>query len=120
VKRTSTLKRSGPIARTTKLAPKSRTAGEFARIYGSKARVRWVKAQPCVSCGTQDGASHNHHTQNGGTGRKADYQTIVPLCPSCHHAHHTGVLRGTREWWAEQARLTEIRWTRFCERQEAA
>ena len=113
MKRTSTLKRSGPIA------PKSRTAGEFARIYGSKARVRWVKAQPCVSCGTEDGNAHNHHTTNGGTGRKADYDTIVPLCPSCHHEHHTGVLRGTREWWAEQARLTEIRWTRYTA-QEAA
>lgn len=111
--------RKKPLRRSGCVTRKSRTVTSFNRIYGSKARVRWVKAQPCVSCGAQDGASHNHHTQNGGTGRKADASTIVPLCPSCHHAHHTGVLRGTREWWAEQARLTEIRWTRYAA-QEAA
>ena len=113
-----TLKRSKPMKRSGRIAPKSRTAGEFNRIYGSKARVRWVKAQPCVSCGTE-GQNHNHHTQSGGMGRKADHTTIVPLCPSCHHEHHTGVLRGTREWWADQARLTELRWQRYTQ-QEAA
>lgn len=113
------LARTTPMTRSALRAPKSRTAGEFARIYGSKARVRWVKNQPCVSCGAEDGDAHNHHTQNGGTGRKADYDTIVPLCPSCHHEHHTGVLRGTREWWAEQARYTEIRWTRHTDREDA-
>ena len=117
MKRTSTLKRSGPIARTTKLAPKSRTAGEFARIYGSKARVRWVKAQPCVSCG--EGPCQNAHTKNGGMGRKADYDTIVPLCFPCHDEFHHGILRASKEWWAEQARLTEIRWTRYAEREAA-
>ena len=112
------IRRTKPIKRSGRIAPKSRTAGEFARIYGSKARVRWVKAQPCVSCG--EGPCQNHHTQNGGLSRKSDYVHIVPLCAHCHHAHHTGVLRGTREWWAEQARLTEIRWTMHLERQEAA
>jgi len=113
-----TLKRTKPMKRSGRIAPKSRTAGEYRRIYGSKARVRWVKAQPCVSCGTE-GQNHNHHTENGGLSRKADHTTIVSLCPSCHHEHHTGVLRGTREWWAEQARLTELRWQRYTQ-QEAA
>jgi hypothetical protein len=116
------IRRSKPMKRSGRIAPKSRTAGEYNRIYGSKARVRWVKLQSCVSCGTEgteDRPNHNHHTQNGGLSRKADHTTIVSLCPSCHHEHHTGVLRGTREWWAEQARLTELRWQRYTQ-QEAA
>ena len=118
-----TLKRTTPLKRSGRIAPSKRTAGEYNRIYGSKARVRWVKLQSCVSCGTEgteDHPNHNHHTQNGGQGRKADHGTIVSLCFSCHHEVHTGVLRGTREWWADMARLTEARWQQYVESQDAA
>lgn len=84
-KKFSTLKSSG------KIKPKHRKASEFKRIYGSKARVEWVKAQPCAWCGLYGvdprcgGISENAHTENEGLSRKGHYTTIVPL----GHFHHT-------------------------------
>ena len=70
---------------------KKRSASEFARIYGSRERVEWVKTLPCavascgLSCGPCDGEIHNAHTVSGGKGRKADAATVAPLCAK-HHA----------------------------------
>lgn len=64
---------------------KERRRSEFARCYGSKARVAWVKRQPCVWCGV-GGENENAHTVNGGKSRKGDYTTIVPLCRTHHCA----------------------------------
>lgn len=100
------MKRSGPIARKTRIKPKKRSASEFQRIYGSKARVAWVKAQPCVCCESVTGRNHNHHIRSGGMGRKADCETIVSLCPTCHTEHHSGVFKGSAEWWASKAAET--------------
>lgn len=76
---------------TTPPKQKSRKASEFARIYGSKERVTWVKQQPCVVAKNGYvacyGIIHNHHVKNGGQGRKADARFIVPLC----ERHHTGL-----------------------------
>jgi hypothetical protein len=66
---------------------KKRSAKETTRIYGPLGRAAFTKEQPCVGCGRLH-ASDNHHTQNGGTGRKASYTTIVPLCRKCHHDVH--------------------------------
>jgi hypothetical protein len=76
--RSTPLKRTGPIARKSRIKAKKRKPSEFARIYGSKERVAWVKAQPCVVCGR--GPCENAHTEVGGIGYKAGYETIVPLC----------------------------------------
>lgn len=75
------------LKRRKRLAPKRRSAADYARIYGSRRRVQWIKAMPCAACGhiSADG-NHNHHTENGGMGRKAGYATIVPLCPYHHEA----------------------------------
>lgn len=79
----------GPIAR------KPRKASEFRRVYGSRARVRWVKSLPCVAClavspifgAISAGQSQNAHTVTGGMGRKAGSETIVPLCASHHRCY---------------------------------
>lgn len=67
-------KRNRPKA--TNAARKKR---EFARAYGSKARVEWVKRRRCCMCAVV-GYSENAHTEGGGTGRKAHHTTIAPLC----------------------------------------
>ncbi len=93
--------RSTPLQRGTKpikrsrIKPKKRSASEFARIYGSRARVAWVKSLPCCYCAAlhtlfaivAKGDSHNAHTVTGGMGRKAGYDTIVPLCAEHHRRY---------------------------------
>lgn len=102
------MKRPGLPPRTSYIArsrikPKKRKPSEFARIYGSKKRVEWIKSLRCSSCGVV-GYSQNAHTENGGMGRKADHTTIVPLCgphdglQGCHadFDQHDGVYSDTR------------------------
>ena len=110
--------RSGkPITRTpVPRQNKARKLKEFARTYHSGARVLLVKLLPCAVPGcvsTQE--RENAHTQNGGLGRKGDYQTIIPLC----RTHHSVLDCGPGHDWFErnyqvnlaiEARLTEQRW----------
>lgn len=76
-----------PIKRS-RLKKQSRPKAETLRIYGSVERRLWMKAQPCCVCEafglTQEGESHNAHTETGGTSYKADARTIVPMC-RLHH-----------------------------------
>jgi len=76
---------------TRPIKAKKRKPSEFARIYGSRKRVRWMKSQPCVFCAglspffsRTDGSSHNAHTEHDGMGRKGSYLGIIPLCPTHH------------------------------------
>ena len=73
--------RRTPLKRQGKPRPvnRKRKAREFARAYGSTARVEFVKALPCANCGIV-GYSQNAHTENGGAGRKGPYTSIIPLC----------------------------------------
>lgn len=82
-RRNNSLKRSR-LDRKTRLNPVNakRRRKEFRRAYGSEARVKWVKAQPCIICGSTP--SDNAHIEGGGAGRKADADKVVPLC----HSHH--------------------------------
>lgn len=80
------LKRKTKLVAKTKPKAKKRTTSDFARVYGSKARVEWVKSQPCVAC--HSGPCENAHIKSGGVGRKADFTQIVPLCASCHRIQH--------------------------------
>jgi hypothetical protein len=82
MKRSAMKPRSVPLKRGGRIKPKKRSAAEFTRIYGSKARVAWIKAQPCLVC--HRSPCDNAHTVTGGTGRKAGFETIVPLCRRCH------------------------------------
>lgn len=80
----------GPIDKTPRKAikRKPRTVSEYRRIYGSPARVKWVKKLPCLVCSR--GPCQNAHVTTGGTGRKADARFIVPLCFDHHNEHHGG------------------------------
>jgi hypothetical protein len=62
-----------------------RRAKEFARCYGSETRVLWVQSLACVGCGATP--SQNAHTIGGGGSRKANADTIAPLCAECHRRY---------------------------------
>jgi len=114
LRRGEPLKRGGPIkARNAK-----RRQSEFARCYGSKERVAWVKAQPCIVCvarGSMNvGPSDNAHTSTGGMGRKADYRFIVPMCRTHHREfdQHVGAFGDllVRMWICGQSARVEEHW----------
>lgn len=107
--------RGKPLKSSGKPKAKKRSPEEYARIYGSKERVEWVKALPCVTTWRDDwwkfrgdhsngrilyggtgtackGKGENAHIVSGGTGRKADAELIVP---ACHH-HHAEMHRGVQ------------------------
>jgi len=66
---------------------RARRQREFARAYGSKARVQWVQSLACLHCLARP--SENAHTPSrSGMGRKGDASTIVPLCSACHRRLH--------------------------------
>jgi hypothetical protein len=81
--------RKTPLRTTAKPKPrkaiqrKRRTDAEYERIYGSEARVQWVQSLDCA-CGCNGSPCVNAHSVTGGTGRKADYTTIIPLTDKCH------------------------------------
>lgn len=83
------LTRKAGIARTTRIKPRnpSRKAANFARAYHSDERVQWVASLRCA-CGCGVTPCENAHTESGGTGRKADYDTIIPLAKKCHAVQH--------------------------------
>lgn len=92
----------------------SRSADDFRRIYGSPERREWVGNQPCVVCGVR--LCVNAHTRTGGTGRKADYWTIIPLCHWHHAESHQGVKTFSAKYnldLAVEAQLTQYRWTSY-------
>lgn len=77
-----------------KAVNRKRRASEFSRAYGSVERVRTLKMRPCDGCGrvpTEECPNQNAHTEGGGAGRKAGWQTVVTLCMTCHGVwHHLG------------------------------
>ena len=87
-----------PIKRSGKIKPKPRKPSEFRRIYGSKARVEWVKSLRCIRC-RRRGHTQNHHIETGGMGRKADFDKIVEICDRCHYWLH----KWGRETWESYA-----------------
>lgn len=90
----STLARGGKLKRKP-MKKRRRKPSETLRIYGTPERRAWIKSLPCLACAgissffadATRGTSHNAHTVTGGTGRKADYQTIIPLCASHHRRY---------------------------------
>jgi hypothetical protein len=109
-------RRTSPIARTASQR-KPRKPSEFARIYHSRERVRFVATMPCLVRDRMcDGPIQNAHTANGGMGRKAGYETVVPLCRWHHNQlHHVGAetfQRGHHVTLAWSAGSVEALWQR--------
>lgn len=88
-----------------------RSKSEYDRIYGGKAKVDWMHAQPCHICGVRSGIQCAH-AGNGGIGRKAGHERTVPLCWRCHHAYGTryAFQRHTGQDMIEVALSYEARW----------
>lgn len=74
------------LRKSGRIKPKKRTKEESDRIYGPAERRAWVTTQKCLMC--ERVPSENAHTHSGGTGRKADYFFIIPLCHECHRYQH--------------------------------
>ncbi len=103
-----------------------RKASEFARCYGSKDRVEFVRSLRCIVCAVFGGPwvySDNAHTENGGAGRKGPFTSIIPLCRRHHQGYDqhvyplsVGALRDSlnvvageveKEWQAYRALRTD-------------
>ena len=95
------LTRKTPMRRGTKPMKRGRVkpvntkrrAKNFARAYGSKERVAFVKRMRCVvgrlyAHGRCSGPIDVAHTEGGGVGYKADASTTVPLCRYHHQNLH--------------------------------
>jgi hypothetical protein len=102
------VKRTSRIPRVNR----ERKSKNWIRSYGSVERVEWVKQQGCVVCGRIP--SENAHTETGGVGRKADADTIAPLCKKHHFILHMEGKATFEEAYAIHlswaAELTEDRW----------
>lgn len=79
-------------ARSGRIKARRKSARErdayIARVYGSRERLLAIKALPCAVPDCEKRPSENHHISNGGTGRKADWTEIVPLCSDHHDIYH--------------------------------
>lgn len=119
--RSTPLKRTGPLKRS-RIKRRRRSPDDFARIYGPKERVAWIKAQACVWCVHRGIVllpveSQNAHVKTGGMGYKADYQMIVPLCAPHHEAYdnHRAPFdkRAPRLAMEIHAKVIEQRWQNY-------
>ena len=94
MKRSGPPRRSRPMARSGRIAPKKRSRTAFERVYGGLARVQWMQQQRCAFCGrfpTQEEPSVNMHVEGAGIAYKADADRIVPACYRCHDEAHHGI-----------------------------
>ena len=94
----------------------TRAASEFTRTYHSEERVMWVQSLPCVvqPCSHP---SENVHVEGDGAGRRAGYESVVPMCRSHHRElHRVGVTEFEGTFYvalAEMALETERAWRRY-------
>lgn len=132
MKRKAPMKRGGkgkrkatPLRRYDDLPPRNeaRRTREWVRTYGSKERVEWVKAQPCVVPYCHHFPSENAHVgpKGKGVGRKADADQIAPLCHYHHYLLHTkgplyfaGYTGVSPAMLLQAAEATEVGWKAYC------
>jgi hypothetical protein len=96
---------------------KKRSPSEFARVYGSRARVEWIKAQACVGCGKVGKSDNAHVCGNGGMSRKGNFDEIAPLCRPCHRAFDQHLwpwdAEHARAFMRQRAAHTERQWLEY-------
>lgn len=68
--------RKSPVNRVNR----KRKAANDARAYGSKAQRAFVAGLPCAACGIEGYSQNAHVLGNGGMSRKAEAETVAPLC----------------------------------------
>jgi hypothetical protein len=116
MKRTPILRHT-PLRRTGRVNQRNaeRRDREFQRCYGSAERVAFVQGLSCVGCGRTP--CENAHSVTGGMGRKADAETIAPLCHDCHtryDQHRTPFdVEACRELVRAAAARVEALWQRM-------
>jgi hypothetical protein len=115
------MKRS-PLKRHARLAPgrgprrvvrvkavnRRRKEREWARTYGSAERVAFVQSLPCLVCVAVP--SENAHVGNGGQGRKADADKVVPLCFTHHRGGNDSYHALGRARFEDHHRLDLLAW----------
>ncbi len=86
----------------------------FARCYCSDERIQFVADLGCIvqlhahwpePCSS---VIQNAHTRTGGTGRKADYDTIVPMCARHHRECHMGQKTFERKYGIDLALSADV------------
>ncbi len=97
-RRKAPLRSSGPPERRTRVKPRNaaRHTKNWLRAFHSVERVEFVRSLPCANCrkvGDLYSWIENAHTVTGGTSRRADHTTVVPLCATvdhtgCHDVSH--------------------------------
>ncbi len=92
-----------------------RRKSEFARCYGSRQRVAFVKSLPCaVNLGCSHWGIENVHIETGGVSRKSSDDKILPLCEVHHRQLHIIGRESFERIYGiileEAARRTENRW----------
>lgn len=126
----STLKRSTPMARRTRLNPRSKT-NSYRRRERDLEFMRWVRHQPCIlrvicpflsmpvgfATTPCSGPVEADHMGERGIGQKADDRTCVPMCRN-HHRERTDHMRTfrpltrdeLRAWRAAAIEHTQAAW----------
>lgn len=94
----------------------ARQRRSFARAYGSKARVEWLKAEPCAISGRTP--CDVVHAIGGGMGRKSDARFTLPLHRDLHRElHQIGVASFEAKYSISLvgvAAVTNARWEALC------
>lgn len=118
-----TLKRSAMPPRTTRVKARNpkRHAKNQLRAYGPAERREWIASQSCSVPMCPRTPCENAHTASGGVSRKADADTVIPLC-RYHHGelHQHGAVSFQRVHRLSLAACAEATARAWRDRQEAA
>ena len=97
-----------------KKRPAKEQRAKFEREYGGEEYLAFIHAQPCAACRLV-GYTEAAHTATGGMGRKADAETLAPLCRWCHlDLHHMGVKSFETTYYPVNLKaLAAALWTEF-------
>lgn len=77
---------------------RERRETDWIRKYFSLERVLFIKQLPCSVPGCKLRPSENAHGEGGGTGRKAGWESVLPLCS----VHHKMLDEGRGRTWFER------------------